>query len=342
MTHLKIEQNSNIEVVTSGIIHKLYQITLAGDLDNLSNLKGNLQVAHAKTVEVNYLTNLFSQLNITMTGDPYMEFEDSVVENICSSNWGDGIGITTGQATTITKFNKAFKDNVNITTFNELQQFTNYTGTDHEFYDCSSLEEISLPANLTTIPSSMFQGCGALISFGNNNTLSNVRQINSWCFADCTNLPGTLNLPNCTTIQPNSLGQRYCGHFYRCTHLQKVVLGKITDVICPTTTYGDNTRPLFSGCSSLNVVDFGSEITQLTGVIFANCGSVKAIIIRNETPPSITNRSFTETWASNSVKIFVPDDALTTYQSTSPFSGYDSGVVLPLSQYVESDYITEP
>ena len=51
MTHLRIEQNSNNEVVSSKLITKLYELAYAG-LDASSNLKGVLVVPHSKQSQV--------------------------------------------------------------------------------------------------------------------------------------------------------------------------------------------------------------------------------------------------------------------------------------------------
>lgn len=58
-------------------------------------------------------------------GSPYIQFEDPVTEAICTANWSsDGVGLTKEDAAAVTSLGTAFKDNTEITSFNELEYFT--------------------------------------------------------------------------------------------------------------------------------------------------------------------------------------------------------------------------
>ena len=150
MKHLYIKQNNNVEIVSSDIIEKLYQISQGEGLDSTSDLIGNLQCTHAYDDAVTYLTTKFKNLQINVTSGAYIRFADSITQGICSSNWGDGTGITVAQAAVVTDFSDKFTGK-NIKTFKELTNFVNlkmeYNGTS---FNSTSIESIDL-SNITKV-----------------------------------------------------------------------------------------------------------------------------------------------------------------------------------------------
>lgn len=102
---------------------------------------------------------------VPLVQEEYIVFADPVVEQICATNWGDGIGITPSQAAAVTSFGNVFTDNTSIEYFNELQYFTGVSTIGlYAFRNCTNLKEISIVQNLGD---SCFQGCSGLtrISF---------------------------------------------------------------------------------------------------------------------------------------------------------------------------------
>ena len=119
MNHLIIEQNNttgNPEVVTSDIIDKVYKTDVNNTLDGTSNVKGYLQCSRAYEDAVAYLTNKYPDLHINVTSGLYIRFKDSVMQAVCASNWGDGIGLTKTQAAAVT----------NIGSFPSSSTFTSF------------------------------------------------------------------------------------------------------------------------------------------------------------------------------------------------------------------------
>ncbi len=111
MTHLKIEQNTNIEIVTSNMIHKLYEIA-SGIIDyeeanqiatSQVFLKGNLQVTKAYGDEVNWLTTKFQDLSINITTASYISFDDPYAQQWWANTpIGDGTGVILADIQSIT------------------------------------------------------------------------------------------------------------------------------------------------------------------------------------------------------------------------------------------------
>lgn len=92
----------------------------------------------------------------------YMLFADPVVEKICAENWGDGKGITEEQAANVTDIGTVFRDNTEITSFDEFEEFTGVTYLRDWAFSGSSIREISIPANVTVLRIAAFYNCSSL------------------------------------------------------------------------------------------------------------------------------------------------------------------------------------
>lgn len=181
MTHLRIEQGTNIEIVTSNIIHGLYEI--ANEITNYEEanqivtsqvyLKGNLQVAKAYGAEVDWLTTKFQDLNINITTARYISFEDPYEQQWwANSPIGDGIGVTLVDMQSITNnvSRQYFGSDENIQPIqqNLLSQVTSFISlkyTNIMRFDpwriyikqyVPNLKKIAFPASTTNVASNFF------------------------------------------------------------------------------------------------------------------------------------------------------------------------------------------
>ena len=95
--------------------------------------------------------------NVTITAVATIIFEDAAVKAICTSNWGGTITdeLTKNEAAAVTSLGGKFKGNTAITKFNELKFFKgltsmyisgNSTSSQGEFYNCTNLTQVTLPA----------------------------------------------------------------------------------------------------------------------------------------------------------------------------------------------------
>ncbi len=139
--------------------------------------------------------------NPTSENDP-IPFADPIVKAICLKNWdanGDG-EFSYAEAAAVTDLGTVFKENKNITSFNELQYFIglesignintpNFDGW--TFHNCSNLQSIIFPPNLKAIQRHAFTGCG----FKTISVPENVTNIGDNAFNSCHKLE-IVYLPN--------------------------------------------------------------------------------------------------------------------------------------------------
>ena len=297
INHLNIEQaTSSIEVVSSSVIGKLYELAQNPSLDSGSNVQGNLQVVHAYEDAVSYLLNKFPNLQINVTGGAYIRFADNTVLSILLNNLtpNDGIGITSLQTQVISNIGYWFY-NSTITTFPELSKFTNLTYLDGysnndgkgAFRGCTNLQSIILPSSITELRNSVFRECTSLMSIN----LNNVTKIGAWTFNNCkalninasalinvtsigfgafTNsaIAGELSLPNLTgTIQ---------GFAY--TNITKILdLGSATSMLDSDTFHEENAS--FSQCKFLTEANLPNTMTFIGGM--SNCTALTKCLFSN-------------------------------------------------------------
>ena len=342
MTHLRIEQGSNIEIVVSNTIHKLYELAHGiieqEELNQVQtsqvSIAGNLQVNKAYGDEVDWLEEKFPNLHINVTGGRYIRFADPIVESYwANSQYGDGTGILATEAALVTsELSKwVFGGNTNITSFDELSKFgITQLGTEC-FKECTSLQSIDL-SKITKTGRNCFTDCSNLDK--TDWDLSNITTLGQYCFAGCPKLKGTLNLSGVQTIDAITTGL-----FYGCSGLQKIILGHVSSVV---TARVNANRSTFYQCNSLKVVDIDQlDSIQFSNNILIDNNVFQAFIIRNTTTiPTITLDSqsvamFEKLTSSSNAKIYVDDNLYSTYINHADWSDLASHIE-PLSNYVES------
>ena len=138
------------------------------------DLKGDLQTPGTYQKYVNELHAQYPNLNITAL-NWYLYFTDPVIESYwANSEYGDTIGITTSSAQSVQQWPRrdtelntvagnartngkfAFYGDQTITSFNELNQFSNITEIPSKCFSNSSLSSINLN-NIVSIKPAAFQ-----------------------------------------------------------------------------------------------------------------------------------------------------------------------------------------
>ena len=192
-----------------------------------------------------------------------IEFADSAVKALCVANWdrnGDGELSYSEAAAVISLDDKVFKENTEITSFDELQYFTGLTETGwFVFQNCVNLVSVSLPANITEVGIDAFSGCTSLASIV---IPDKVTLIHWRAFQNCTGLT-TLTLgESVETIGSNA--------FSGCTSLSDVTFPESLVTI-------ENNA--FEKCYELTTLTIPSNVTTIGGGAFASCTNLASITI---------------------------------------------------------------
>ena len=264
MTHLRIEQNNNVEVVDAYLIQKLYEIASSEDIQSIQ-LSGNLQCGYCYQTPYQYLTGniegtnqkRFPDLNIVAQG-LYFAFQDAEVERILAQNFGDGNGILQSRVETLSSFSGKFANNKNIEYFNELSSFSNITeiNSNNRFNSCTNLKQIDL-SNITKI--------------------SGANGYERWNFESCSNLESVGDTSKCT----------YFGHgaFNKC--------GKLTEIDLSAAVYVGESA--FQNCTSMHVSGSMANIQTIGEFAFLKCQGLPTTISLPALQGTLRARSFGNT-----------------------------------------------
>jgi hypothetical protein len=88
----------------------------------------------------------------------------------------------------------------------------------------------------------------------------------------------------------------------------------------------------FDQCTSLDSLDIPATVQTVGRVAFRNLASLRYMIMRPVTPPTIKDMSEGGIIQGGSYNIYIPDGSLTTYQNAENWSTYSS-MFKPLSQF---------
>lgn len=223
----------------------------------------------------------------------YIQFADPAVEAVLMANnvSSDGIGITMEDAAKVTSIGTWFRNNSEVTVFDELRFFTGVTTLlGYAFGSCTALTSIDL-RNVVTINNNAFNGCTSLQSIGSTDK---VETLDGNAFYHAKSLDDAVNLPNCTQLGNAAL--RDTG----ITALYIPLIKAIPTYLCENDkalaridisgaeTIGQNA---FNGCSALTnvgnlvkVVSIGATAFRETGinsdVSIPSCTTISAAAFR--------------------------------------------------------------
>lgn len=206
-----INQTNGIrETVNSEFINKLYNLFITNRSSHTISLSGYLYSPTGYKAQMDALNQQYGPdlvIEVPEAGQ-YILIEDPAVLQILINNniSSDGIGISALDASTANLTASMFKNNTNITSFNQFRYFTraNNNPVNELFRGCTNLESVDL-SSVIRISTQEFQSSGiknisahSLQSLGENAfsyskvenilDLGQVIEIPQGCFSDCPNL----------------------------------------------------------------------------------------------------------------------------------------------------------
>lgn len=234
----------------------------------------------------------------------------------------DGIGVTEEDAARVTSISNWFNSNAIIQEFDSFKFFTSITvlgtwgswnGITSPFSGCTSLVSLELPKSVNTLSYNSFYGCTNLVDVGD---MSNVTRIGPSAFYNCEKLAIDVILPLLTLADQ--------GAFAKSGVRRVLDLGKITSII----GNWNSSYALFANCKNLELAILPSTLTSIGIQSFLNCSNLHSLIVKAVTPPSLGDSALGNT----SCKIYVPDNAVESYQSATGWKAVSSRI-LPISSF---------
>ena len=255
-----------------------------------------------------------------------IQFADANVKAICVENWdtnGDG-ELSESEAAAVADISDKFKENKDITSFDELQYFTGITQIPFECFDgCKRLKSIHIPGNVTYIDQVSFGLCIALenVVFHSNEYV----ELAIGCFQNCYALrsitlpkgaicganPFSNNCPNLKEIlvdegNENLISVDGVVFFKDMKTLVAYPEGKGSQYVIP-----DGVKTIFdaafSGCSSVTNILIPSSVIKISSSAFSSTG-----ISTIELPKNLTEiPSYMVAWCHKLSEIEIPQNVTT-------------------------------
>lgn len=275
------------------------------NIDEYTTAKDNdmLDIPNVSFID---LDNKVIYLKVNKCPNCYIKFEDPNILQYILESLGlpaDSEGVTYKQASECTNDSFIGLDIYDVTSFNELVEFTNVTELDGFSNACPNVVSVDL-SNIISINNASFTDCENLKdlgdtskvetiidSFNNCNSLTsinfpNVKTIGGFgAFMDCTNLI-SINLPKVTTIEGSS--------FFSCTSLTSINLPNVITIGQSAFSYcnlGGSLNLLnvttiekmaFSSCENLISI-YLPNVTTIEESVFSDCNNLKSINLPNVT-----------------------------------------------------------
>ena len=254
---------------------------------------------------------------IEIVPSPAITFADNAVKTICVANWDtnhDG-GLSMAEAAAVTDLGTVFKENGEITSFDELQYFTGLTSLVGAFETCTSLKSIVIPSGVETINGYGFTNCTALesIQVDEQNTHFDSR---NGCNAIIETATNTLVVGCQNTIIPNDVTTIGSDAFWGRWGMESM------SIPSTVTSIGGNA---FAFCISLKQITLPSSISNIDGQAFWACTGLTSVTVEWQEPLAVPENIFAEVPLEDAV-LYVPAGTIADYQNADVWKDFMSVV----------------
>lgn len=242
----------------------------------------------------------------------YIKFADPVVESLCMKWSSDGIGLTHDDAA-MAGIGQTFRNNTEITSFDELEYFISSYYLYFSFNGCINLRSVVLPDIDNLYLNNTFNGCSSLTAI---TIPEGVTSIGNSAFNGCSSLHSITIPDSVTSIESYA--------FSKTSSLTEVVIG-------------DNSELRSIGGrafqdSAFKELTLPKYIESIADLAFYFCRSLYIVECHAVVPPTIGSSTFYGT--PNTMSIYVPDGSVKAYKESTNWSAY-ADRIKPMSEYVE-------
>lgn len=167
------------------------------------------------------------------------------------------------------------------------------------FCNLTNIQSVTIPSSVTSIGTQTFSGCSGLTSI---TIPSSVTSIGQQAFQNCISLKQiNYNATSCADFTSSSGKQPFNG----CTGVNLIVIG---DNVTTVPAYA------FYGLTSVKTIIIGSSVTTLKSNVFYNCTGLTEIWSIPTTPPNCDGYG-QFSYIPNTTKLYVPSTSVSSYTS---------------------------
>lgn len=259
-----------------------------------------------------------------------IEFADEKVKALCVTNWDtDHNGeLSMTEAAAVTTLGDVFKENREITSFNELRFFTGLTELTGEcFYTCDKMKSITIPSGVSAIDGFAFANCSDLeqISVDPGNIVFNASLQCNAIIETATNklVVGcqASSIPEKITIIGNAA-------FWGRWSMPQMDIPESVKTI---------ENDAFAYCPNLQNITLPEGLTAIGEGAFNECTNLTEVKAQNPVPVVLTNAKTFSNRAN--AKLFVPNESVTTYQNANIWQDF-SEIAGLYTNHIYSDDVT--
>ena len=223
-------------------------------------------------IDENYITCMLDSVEIH-------KFSRSFMHSVIDIN-ADNV-ITKEETASLTNIGVVFRENDEITSFNELQYFTGITSLSEAFNGCSNLVSVKLPESLERLRDSAFENCTSLsalhipanVNFVGNDVIRAANALTALTVDENNEVYDSRN--NCNAVIE--------------TATNKLAVGCNTSVIPNTvTTIG---LKAFREMEKMETMPIPNSVTTIEEYAFAECSNLSSVTIPNSVT-SVENSAF--------------------------------------------------
>lgn len=236
-----------------------------------------------------------------------IRFADPAVKALCVSNWGGNVvagEITKGEAAAVTSLGSVFRENTQITSFNELKYFTGLTSLTISgiaataigaFHGCTNLENVTIPKAPITTFAGAFRQCLKLRYLDLTPTTADGINISALTRYTAGGVLPTYDTEYLTEVKlPGGNYRRdWYQPFNRRRALQKIVIDGVADLSGLDGTSNDY-YAAFSNCISLTTITGRIVgISHNISLQYSPLDVASATMIVNGLSSSVTGKTLT-------------------------------------------------